>query len=156
MKALFDTMRHETAHRWLDVALGERIPRWLNEGLAEVFAACWNAEGAFEPGGMRTDALLFLYANKELTGVERFMTQEEEQFLAQVQLGYAQAWALVHFLRFGADTERTILDRLLAGLESGADPQLAIDEAIAGVDMEDVHERFRAWVELRLKELAGK
>jgi len=149
---LWDTLRHEVAHRYLDLALGERIPRWLNEGLAECFAASWNAAGEFVPGGLRERAL-FACDGAQLTHLRTFLTQPEEEFLARVEVSYAQAWAVVHFLRFGSEADRETFDRLMAALRTGADPQLAIDLSIEGVDLSDLEKRLFDWLNARLKKL---
>ena len=152
---LFDTLRHEVAHRYLDLCYGERTPRWLNEGLAECFAASWNANGEFEPPGLRTESLLAA-PSVELTSIDAFMTQDEEAFLSNAQAGYIQAWALVHFLRFGADRDRSIHDAILEGLAERSDLQLAIEEALDGVDVQDLQDRFLAWLNERIREAHGR
>lgn len=150
---LTDTLRHEAAHRYLDVVLGERVPRWLNEGLAECFAASWREDGTFAPGErMRASALATIREGEPLTPLRELFTQPESEFLRRPRVGYAQAWALTHFLRFGAAADRRLFDRIWKGLRAGDDPQAVLADALRGADVEDLQRRFLAWLDERARE----
>ena len=151
---LWDTLRHETAHRYLELSLGLRTPRWLNEGLAEVFAACWDEEGDFLPGGMRNRALAVFARVDEMSELGTFATISDEGFLKMLEVGYAQAWALTHFLRFGGESDRRALETMLEGIRSGEDPQVAIFRALDALDLKNLQKRFLEWLSDRVGEWA--
>jgi len=154
VQELWDTLRHEVAHRYLDLAIGHRPPRWLNEGLAETFAACWNTEGKFAAGRMRKRALATFLRSPNLLDISSFVVQPQEEFLKKAEIGYAQAWALVHFLRFEED--QRIYDRLMTDLEQGANPLLALEQNLAVLDRGDFNKRFLAWLNASLSEFQRK
>jgi hypothetical protein len=155
---LWDTLRHECAHRFLELRYGWRIPRWLNEGLAEVFAACWARDDRWLPGGMRTERLDW-YASgrlkageKHLRPLEAFLFLDDETFLADAERCYAQAWSFVHFLRFGDETKREMLGTILSELARGEDPAAATDRAFEGTDLSELGVSYQDWLRARLRE----
>ena len=159
---LWDTLRHECAHRYLELLHGLRIPRWLDEGLAEVFAGCWSPDGRWLPGGLRAERLAWFTSDHGgsggdlLTSLETFLYLDEGRFLARVEQSYAQSWSLAHFLRFGDEPKRGILARLLAGLDRGEDPALAIDRAFEGVDLAELAKAYGSWLGEVLREDAER
>lgn len=130
--ALWQTLRHEVAHRYLDLALGERIPRWLNEGLAEHFAASWLAPKKKGDSDASRLALGNALTDKELPHLFQFMQHSEEEFMRDPQLGYAMAHAIVYC--FYGENEKSLISRLLEALRRGEDPRFAIDERLAEFD----------------------
>lgn len=145
------TLRHECAHRYLDLAVGHRLPRWLNEGLAEVFANSWGNDGSFEPGHLDRSHLLCIARSGSITNAWTFVRFDDEAFLQNVEVSYALSWALVHFLYFQDELGRAVFDRLFDGLRQGEDPQLAIDRALDGVELEAMSRRFVSWLQTALE-----
>ena len=150
---LWRTLRHEVVHRYLDLAIGSRIPRWLNEGLAECFASCWGADDEFGRGRVSRAALYTLRARKALEPLRTFVLASETDFLQDAELGYAQAFALVCFLRFGSEEPQKLLDDLIEGLRAGQDPALVLSEALGACDPEHLQQEFLQWLDARLREL---
>ncbi|MFT4541285.1 MAG: hypothetical protein ACI841_004644 [Planctomycetota bacterium] len=150
---LWETLRHEVAHRYLDLQIDNDLPRWLNEGLAECFQSAWNEEGDYEPGGLLRDSLHALKGQKDYPSIFEFMTRSEEAFLQEGSLGYAQAWSLIHYLRFGPSGPRSLFDNLMAGLREGKDPQLAIRDAIDLSNLTTIQQGLVTWINARLREL---
>lgn len=133
---LLHTVRHEGFHQLLDSEL-ERPPLWLNEGLAEYFAAAREGRGGWRDGKLnegRLAALKGTYAGR-LLPLERYLYQSHAEFMRDPGRSYAQAWGLVHFLRHSSRENQGLLEALMAGLLRGADNRSAIQAAFAGRDL---------------------
>lgn len=151
--ALKRTLRHEVAHRYLDLALGERIPRWLNEGLAEAFAASWTKDGGFEPGGKIDHWLMSIQANPRIPAPLQFFYMRGDEFSANSEANYAMAWANVHFLLFHSKVGKKLLPRILEGIAAGEDPAYAIDLGLDEVEQPALQAELLAWLKSELREL---
>jgi hypothetical protein len=109
---MFRSLAHESFHAWLDSYVYPHdsydVPRWLNEGLAQVFEG-----GQFDGDSLRLDApdrerLAALRA--ELTSerplpLAQLLTASDRQFLgphgdATPERHYLYAWGLAHYLTF--------------------------------------------------------
>lgn len=105
-------LHHEAFHAYLENYVYPRaeydVPRWLNEGLAQVFE-----NGTLETYALRVDevnrsALLLIAADlsRQPTPLAEVLTADHRSFLAVhdgdrgKQLNYAYAWALAHYLMF--------------------------------------------------------
>lgn len=151
--ALKDTLRHEVAHRYLDLALGERIPRWLNEGLAETFAASWTKDGKFEPGGKIEHWLLTIQANPKIPSPGQFFYMRNEEFNANSEANYAIAWATVHFLRFQSKVGKDLLPSILGGIAAGEDPAYAIDLSLDEIEQAGLQAELLKWLQSEIGQL---
>jgi hypothetical protein len=152
------TLRHEATHQYLDL-LGYRVPVWFNEGLAvyvELIASSSKAdvkEGAVDRGYV--DAL---YGNKAgVIPLKQFTTIGPSSFYKYASITYAEAWALVHFLRHGdpprgaatpADpAPQEVNARLMAALQQRVAPHEVIVRAFQGVDLDRFQKRFLDHIE---------
>jgi hypothetical protein len=110
--AMFRSLAHESLHAWLDAHVfpHERhdVPRWLNEGLAQVFES-----GQLDGESLRLDAadtarLAALQADLQSAAplpLARVLTAREQQFLGPhaggaPQRHYLYAWGLAWYLTF--------------------------------------------------------
>ncbi len=156
-----DVLRHECAHRYLDLRFGLRIPRWLNEGMADAFAASWKRSGEFAPGQLRQEYLAEFLLGVELAALGDFVRQSPDAFMADVDRNYAYAWTVVHYLQFVDKDAKPVLERLLQRLDAGDEPALAIDAALESVDLKLLQTSYLAWLnrvttELRIGEAEVK
>ena len=133
---LLHTVRHEGFHQLLDSEL-ERPPLWLNEGLAEYFAAAREERGGWRDGKLNEGRLAALKSARRgtLVPLERFLFQSPAEFMRTPGPSYAQAWGLVHFLRHSSRENRDCLEALLSNLQGGQDNRTAIESAFAGRDL---------------------
>lgn len=120
--AMFRRLFHESFHAWFDLALfpGERFdpPRWLHEGLAQVFE-----RGQLEAGALRLDApdearmnrMREVFSHNAAMPIERIVSARGGEFLAShgddfiANRLYLHSWALAWRLFFegeGVPTER--------------------------------------------------
>lgn len=143
---LFRVLRHEAMHRFMDIRLGDS-PRWFGEGVAEFFAVSkqgrdeWE-EGALYPEHMRT---IESYGGKTIP-LETFLYADDQGFLADPELCYAQSWAFVDFLLTTDGSTRALFQRLWRTLEGHVDVGTAVDRVFGGVDLEQLDADFQAHV----------
>ncbi len=144
---LWDTLRHECVHRYLDLCVGD-VPRWFGEGLAETLAASAQADEAWKPGSLRSGWIeQFKGGPQSVPGLIAFAYQDESEFRAQIERSYAFAWAWMHYLRFRNSETRALFAALWAALRDGADHSVAMDRALRGRNVEALDRDFRAFFE---------
>ncbi len=136
------TIRHEGFHQFLDRVM-ENPPTWLNEGTAEFWETAQRVQGRMQGGQVRTDHLATLArSRKALPKLQEFVYGGRADFYGSAQLRYAQAWALVHFLRKGPPVHTARFDKLWAELRSAKSTRAALDAAFAGVDWGKLEQEF--------------
>ncbi len=107
------TVLHEYAHDVFRHTLGNRMPTWLSEGLAE-FAGSTGAAGDSQVTGRYLGRPLDWHVARvraaerprvaDLLGVDGSALQEMNA--NDIGLFYAKSWALVHYLMLGRDDRR--------------------------------------------------
>jgi len=155
------TIRHEGFHQFIHAAL-PGIPIWFNEGCAEYFAAGEKARfsARITPGAVHLPALRTLrkaFAEKvPLTRLSDLFVMSHRSFMRRGTLHYAQAWAVVHYLREGPDKElRKVFDNYVKVLRSGASAEEAEARVLAPVraGIEDRYLQYAAsLIRLHLEE----
>ncbi len=147
------TVRHEGFHQFLDAQL-ETPPIWLNEGLAEYFAAA-RTDTSWRDGKLERRRLEVLRTprpgrsklEQRLTPLSAFLHLESGAFMRNASYNYAQAWAFVHFLRHTSRENRTRFDSLIESLRAGVANRKAIESAFEGCDLDELDVEFREYVE---------
>jgi hypothetical protein len=157
---LFQRLNHEAFHAYLanfvyppDQA---DVPRWLNEGLAQIFETEIVEAGELRvghPDRERTRRVQNLIRNDQLLGLTALLKSGPKQFLVEhateKQLSdkhYLASWALAFYLTF----ERRLLgskamDDYVHALHGGSDPLAAFRELV-GQPLEDFEKDFRAYL----------
>ena len=150
------TLRHEAFHAYLENQVfplrEHRVPRWLHEGMAQVFA-----HGILEDGTLRVDApdpMLLRRLQADLKAdplpLERLFRAEAADFLPSDAAGrakagrlYAYAWGMAWYLLF-EDDEAWTMDRLasLVGPGEPTDPAQRF-EAVGGMSLNQFEARWR-------------
>ncbi len=142
---------HEGFHQFIHAHIPE-IPYWLNEGLAEYFAATTVEDGRVKTtGGIlegRLDELRRGLAAGQALPFARIMTESPEEFYSgYVSLKYAQAWAMIHFFMNGDGGRlRPILDRYVNLLRRGATKEEAFAESFGKVDLRKAQREWQSYV----------
>ncbi|MEM9913432.1 MAG: DUF1570 domain-containing protein [Planctomycetota bacterium] len=108
---VFSTLQHEGFHQFAHAKMGDQLPLWVNEGLAEYFGAAIVVDGDVRLGvvdGDRVEKIRgALESNealsfRELLGIDsRQWQQNMTSRSAKGSLQYDQSWATVHFLIHG-------------------------------------------------------
>jgi len=155
-EACLTTLRHEAFHAYLENKVfplrENQVPRWLHEGLAQVFA-----HGILEGDTLRVDApdpeLLRVLQNDLKTNplpLERLFHAEAKDFLptdaadrAKASRLYAYAWGMAWYLLFEDDEAWTMED--LARLVGPGEPKDPVQrfEAVAGMPLSQFEARWR-------------
>ncbi len=157
---LFRTLYHEAFHAYLAnfVYPPEEytVPRWLNEGLAQIFETAIVEAGELRVGHADPERLrrIRVLARKgQLLSLSRLLTAGPRQFLVnhasarQISDGfYLNSWALAFYLTFDRHLLGTqALDRYVQSLKRGADPLAAFRE-LTGMPLEQFETEFRQYL----------
>jgi tetratricopeptide (TPR) repeat protein len=138
------TVRHEGLHQYLD-RLMDDCPRWLNEGLAEYWAAAdFTLSDPYQPN--RDYVLLLTSVRLPWTPLKELVHADPLTFMLKAPVNYPESWALVHYLCHTTREKRALFDDLFARLCSGEPAREALDAAFAGVDLRQLQRDLAAWV----------
>jgi hypothetical protein len=149
-RTLFATLYHEAFHAYADSYVYPTdeapLPRWLHEGLAQIFEGAIVEAGELRIGHVDADKLnrVKQFARKqELPGLEQLCRTNDRQFavdhaLSRADIYYLSAWAYAHWLMFDrrvtgtADMERYLSEIRMTDDALGATARLvgrAVHEA---------------------------
>jgi hypothetical protein len=164
---LFQRLNHEAFHAYLATFVyppeEADVPRWLNEGLAQIFETAIVEAGELRvghPDRERTRRVQSLLKNDQLMELTTLLKSGPKQFLVEhateKQLSdkyYLASWALAFYLTF----ERRLLgskamDEYVQALHRGGDPLAAFKDFV-NQPVEGFEKDFRAYL-MRLP--AGK
>lgn len=105
---LLHTLQHEGFHQFAHLRLGDGLPIWVNEGLAEYFGRAFVAKGRMKLGAAPEEsiqALVLSIRNKATWGFDAMLTMSGDEWIGHVNKGgpraglmYDQAWSMCHFL----------------------------------------------------------
>jgi hypothetical protein len=148
------TLQHEGFHQFAYAAIGEKLPLWMNEGIAELFNdAIWNGRtflvGQVWPRRLRR--LQHDIEKRQLIPFKDFTTVTSEQWHATVKDNpekattyYNQAWAMVYFLgESGRAHYRKRLIDFLKKIDTGGDPAAEWKKAFPNMD--NLQNEFARW-----------
>jgi len=152
---MFRSLAHESFHAWLDSYVyphdSHDVPRWLNEGLAQVFEG-----GQFDGDSLRLDApdrerlsaLRAELSSPRPLSLAQLLTAGDRQFLGPhgdttPERHYLYAWGLAHYLTFHHNLlSRGKLDEYVAA-KSRELPPLARFEALTGQPLDRFEQAWR-------------
>ncbi|HLQ36163.1 MAG TPA: DUF1570 domain-containing protein, partial [Planctomycetota bacterium] len=138
------TVQHEGFHQYLD-SIGGDVPPWLNEGLAVYFETCVVTNGRLGAAPMRSEHLATLRARGQVALAE-FVQRDAGAFYGDAERSYAEAWALVYWLRHGQDAPPGLFERLFAACRTEPDALAVITTGFAGQDLGALDAAFRQFV----------
>lgn len=132
------TLKHEITHqvmgRWLPL-----LPIWFIEGMADYVEAARYSKGRYSLKNMSgsIEEAVFRYRNERefpMVGVEKLMTMTPMEWSEGLVSGRAQynypssALLMFYFLHLDEEGDGAPVARYLAALNSGEEPQKALDE----------------------------
>lgn len=143
----FPIVAHEGLHQYLHHYVSDGVPAWLNEGLAVQFEGQrWESDGlaAFEPwrNAVRRNQLAEALAQNKLISLKELLETNAGKIIQgptrRIATYYAQLWALVLFIREGADGKYADgLNRLLSELAAATGPDRYAHAVQIGSEPED-------------------
>jgi len=163
--AFFATLFHEAFHAYLDTwvypSAQYAVPRWLNEGLAQLFEHAFVEVGELNPGRMEDRRLADIQENvrrgraltlREVLAAppeQFFVRHTREKFEADRQ--YNAAWSLAHFLTYELHLlagPKTRLTEYVSKTRPGQEAKAF--EELVGMSLDECEKRWRSYV-LRLR-----
>ena len=156
-RLLLERLNHEACHAYLanevfPVAKGG-LPRWLDEGLAQVFEGALVEAGelrAERPDPQRLARFRQAIQSGELPPLAELLRADAKSFLVHhferkedSDRAYLVAWGLAYWLLFERQAlAGPVLDRALEARVQGADP-VAFFEALAGKPLPEAEKQWR-------------
>lgn len=147
----FREIFHDYAHFLFDNEVGRtNAPAWLNEGLAEYYAAAQIEAGQNITLGAPNDEHLRLLRQNKLIPPEAFFNFNYYSLSLQsretVRMFYAQAWALIHFLLHkNGGAENSQLNEFVGFLQNGKSSNVALREVFR-IDLAAVEKGLSEYV----------
>ncbi len=121
---LWQVLAHEGFHQFIGYELGQQIPMWLNEGMAQYFETAFIIGSQFHVGQVSRGKLLYAQAlilNKQAPPLSQLIQWDRATFYANANVAYPMSWALVYYLvnshdeRFGQSEFRRYMQDLKYG-----------------------------------------
>jgi hypothetical protein len=162
----FGMLYHEAFHAYLDNAVYPsqqyEVPRWLNEGLAQLFENAFVEIGELQIGRMdekrlqniqdavRRGRFMTLREILQAPPDQFFVRHTQEQFEADRQ--YDAAWALAHFLKNDVRVLDAPMERLTEYVSTArqAGQELRTFEKLVGMSIDECERKWRDYL-LRLR-----
>jgi hypothetical protein len=141
---MLQTVRHEGFHQYLD-RLMTSPPVWFNEGLAEYFELATLSRGNLIAPERHPRHSEFL-DNGTLLPLSTFMFETQDVFYAHTESRYAQAWALVTYLRHSSPENKQLFQKLWYLLRKNVPAQEAIRQTFTPADMARLDRELADWV----------
>ncbi len=98
---LWRVLAHEGFHQFIGYELGQQIPLWLNEGMAQYFETSFVTGTRFNVGQVSRSKLLYaqaLIVNKRAPPLAQLIQWDRATFYANANVAYPTSWALVDYL----------------------------------------------------------
>ena len=129
-KDMLKTVQHEGFHQYID-SITKQFPVWLNEGTAEYYETATSGRWSRTP--IRRDHLQVL--QRGLKDLKGFIYIQPQDFYKSAERNYAQAWALVYFLRHSTPARKQVLKKLHEKLIGGLPADQALHEVFDALDL---------------------
>lgn len=97
------TLRHEAFHQYIHFQVGCALGSWFDEGQACFYEGCEPAgrKLRIRPSVSRREGMQRALVNGKFTPLKNFVELNHKGFMDDALLHYAQAWAVIFFLREG-------------------------------------------------------
>jgi len=166
-RQLFQTLYHEAFHAYVGAFVypqggkdrpngtGE-LPRWLNEGMAQVFETAVFEAGELRIGHadrIRLEKAQDALGKKEFPPLAEILTAGPKVFVVthagqrpEADRAYVATWALASYLMFDRRVlGTTALDEFVKAVNAGTDPMAAF-EKLVGQPPAEFEKAFHAWL----------
>lgn len=141
---------HEAVH-WHVNAFEGRMPPWVDEGLAELYATFELVDDTSYRFGSPIAGHVALLRREKFLPLSELLDVRRDSLLynegSRTSIFYAQAWALLHFLFYGERSPgREAVGRFLAELPRAASTEAAFRSAF-GLDYAAMEQRLREYID---------
>lgn len=146
-------IQHEGFHQFVHATIGEGIPPWANEGLAEYFGESVFAGDQFFVGLIPPERLKRVQAAMKNTGfvtLEAMMAMSPDMWNVRLTgANYDQAWSMVHFLAHAENGKyQNAFAAFLKEMSRGSDAEKAWQRNFGG-RVDQFEQRWRDyWLNL--------
>ncbi len=147
----FGIIYHEAAHQFIYHYLGEHVPIWFHEAVAQYFEAAAYASGRFKVGIKdveKTDLVRRGFMNDNtMVHISDILDMTREEFYSgEVSLNYATAYSFLYYmLNCDASTKKVLSDYVKA-LKEGKAKDDARKAAFGKVDIDELQKSFRRYI----------
>ncbi len=155
---LLSTLQHEGFHQFAWIKMGDNLPIWVNEGLAEYFGDAIIVDGKVRHGIVNAHRLARLRDAAEKNMLIPFadvLDIESEEWSANMRSGsprghlqYDQSWSIVHFLIHDSPTRiRPAFEQYLKLLSTNRNPKQTWDDAFGKDSTPAFQQRYAKFLE---------
>ena len=147
---LWQVLAHEGFHQFIGYELGDAVPVWLNEGMAQYFENSSVKGGRLIPGGIDSarlaEAQKLVRSNWQFS-ITDLLLMERGTFYANPTITYPLSWALVHYLmnRDGWNYQSSHFRRYLQDLRWNRDDIESFRKRF-GRDSTEWEKEFRSYI----------
>jgi len=144
------TVQHEGAHQFVYRMIGDEVPAWVNEGLAEYFGASLFTGDAMVHGivsPQQAGQIKQSIRSRKYVAFARVMDADRDRWVEHLGTApYDQAWSMVHFLLHGDNGKYASQFHayLLDIGRGGAEPKQAWAKHF-GTNIDQFERRWAAW-----------
>jgi hypothetical protein len=154
---MYHVLQHEGFHQFAFLRIGDKLPQWANEGLAEYFGESILVKGALRTGVApenRIQAMALAIRSKTNWPFETLLTMSDEGWNEKVEkadrragMMYDQSWSMIHFLVEGDNGKyrKALGDYVMAvskGLTSEQAFKKAFGDAATPQQFEEAWKRY--------------
>lgn len=155
-RRLLHTLQHEGFHQFAHLRIGEALPIWANEGIAEYFGQSIMVKGSLRTGlapEPRVVGMRKAIENDRAFTLRELISMTGDEWGARVQNGdaraglqYDQSWSVAHFL-IHADNGRyaKYFEEYLRAAADGLEPEAAFNRAFKGSTIEEMERVWKKW-----------
>jgi hypothetical protein len=156
---LWQVLAHEGFHQFIGYELGQEVPVWLNEGMAQFFENNTTKNGRLIPGGIDAKKLAAAQAviqARRMPVLGELLAMDRRMFYASPEVTYPVSWALVYYLMMRDTTnfQNSHFRRYLQDLKWSRDDVASFRKRF-GKDSAEWETDFQRYV-LQLRGLAEK
>lgn len=155
---MLQVLQHEGFHQFANMRIGENLPTWVNEGLAEYFGQSIYINGKMETGVAPESRLKRINAaikSRRSIPFQQMLDMSHEDWNNAVSKGgdragfqYDQAWSMVHFLMLaGQGKYARPFHEFIRLLWSGMDKDRAFKQAFGASDGASFEAAWRTYLQ---------
>ena len=147
--SVWRVVQHEGFHQFARVVISDRLPMWVNEGLAEYFGqGIWTGDG-FVTGLIPPDRLRRVQAmikGDQLLPILEMMGMDHETWNSDLSVrNYDQAWSICHFLVHADDGKyRKAFSKFIRDIAKGRAWEMSFRNRF-GRDIKAFQKRYSTW-----------